>query len=177
MNERLRYNYADFLQSFDRRLFYDTAKSKSLTPCARIEDPDLLVGVFSASILKPARFRVRGARDRQPITLIDTTSGTVFQVTHPGKSAFIYFGQDPDKQILGDLVKQSLNRQATRDDHLHLATVGWIEESGWQAWWTPLPDSENWVHVRLIANRTIETGNDPQEEDLNALSQVFIKAL
>lgn len=56
------------------------------------------------------------------------------------------------------------------------STVGWIKEAGWETYWTPLPARSNWLHVRLVANSTIEQGINPTIEEAQAISEAFVKA-
>jgi hypothetical protein len=167
-----RYTFRDTLSPAQSRLRYGDGESQTLIPCARVGDPDLQVGVLSLKNLKPDRFRVRGARDRQPIVLFDSLTQQQLTLSHPGKSAFLQLEVNAVPN-LHEIVQRSMNRPATRHDHLHVATVGALDEAGWQTWWTPLPSRDNPLHVRLISDRTVDHGSDPTEADRLVLAAAF----
>src|SRR5687767_5752361 len=95
-----RYAFRDLLLPAQRRLQYGVNGSQELIPCARVENSELQVGVLGLKNLKPERFRIRGARDRQPIVLYDVLAEEQLTLSYPGKSASLYFGENttPDLQ-------------------------------------------------------------------------------
>ena len=173
--ERLRYGHVSVILD-KAELVYGPEKSRKLIPCERILDPDLRVGILSANNLLAPRFLLT-PKDKQSITLLAPDSGTVFRIALPGKSAFLYFGENPDKNTVIDLVQFNMKRDMKRDDHLHLTTVKAIEQAGWEAWWTPLPDRDNWLHVRLVSNRTTIKGELPELTEAKSLCAAFKKAI
>ena len=175
-NRQLRYEYVGGITDSLGRLSYQNGETKYLEPCGRITDPDLLIGILANNQLHAERFLLTH-KDKQPIRIIIEETGRQMQIKHPGKSAFLYFEGLPTKNTLRRLVDTSLQRISERRDHLHLTTVAWVEEAGWQVWWTPLPERENWLHVRLVSNRTAERSIDPSLEETTALKEAFIKAL
>ncbi len=174
MATRLEYGYRDRISRNDHKNFLP-AELAHLIPCTQITDPTLSIGIVSNGTVQPRRFSLT-SKDRQPIILTGD-SERVFEMRLAGKSAFLYVeNAEPGKDVLSGLVGQSFNREPTRDDHLHLALIGDIHAAGWQVWWTPLPDRNNWTHVRLVANRTEKEGLSPTVEDGQSLAQVFSKA-
>ena len=172
--ENLRYSYTGSVLSPDFRL--SNENGISISPCERVSNPDLLVGILGNNKFNHMRLLV-AHRDRLPIKITDETTGQRFQLNYPGKSAFFYFYDQPDKNILSQVVEEQLQRLKDRGDHLHLSTVGWVEEAGWQVWWAPLPESNNWLHVRLVPNSIIEYNQDPTEDEAMALKEVFVRAI
>lgn len=175
----LRYEYRGGITDSSGILAYrNGGEGKRLFPCTRVVDPDILVGLFAYNQMDPKRFIPRH-RDRQPININigEGDSAKKLTLNYPGKSAFLYFEGVPTKEIVGSLVNACLQRIRERTDHLHLSTVGWIEEAGWQVWWTPLPERNHWLHARIVANSVVERGIDPGIGDASALREAFIKAL
>lgn len=165
--------HKDFLiRRPDLRLQY--GNGRLIHPCATITDPDLLVGVFDNNVLPGKRFLLT-SKDRQSITVQHRPEGNIYRTSEPGKSAFLYFGDPPTKLARDTIVANYLKRGSTRTDHLHLATVDWIEEAGWQTIWTPLPERKHWLHVRLVSDSTILSGVDPTMEEAQRLSEAFVK--
>jgi hypothetical protein len=176
--EQLKYRYHGSIVGLDGRLNYynGDGKQKYLLPCARITDPDLLVGVIDYNQLPIKRLRP-AHKDRLPIRLVIEQTGEILEVTHHGISAFLYFHGLPNREVMGVLVESGLKRLRKRTDHLHLSIVRWIEEAGWQAWWTPLPERDNWLHLRLIPNCIAEEGRNASDVEANSLKEAFVKAL
>lgn len=173
---KLRYEYVGGIAVNHGALYYGADGTKSLLPCQRIVDPDIQVGILGYGRIQAQRL-LPAHKDRQPIRLVLVQTGEEVSVTYPGKSAFLYFDGIPTADSLGKIVSKSLSRIREVRDHLHLSTVAWIEEAGWQVWWTPLPEREHWLHARLIPNCVVERGVDPTLDDARALKEVFIKAL
>lgn len=117
-------------------------------------------------------------RDWQPITITLGAGDAAqrYSLAYAGKSAFLYFEDVPTRDIVGSLVDASMKRAKERTDHLHLSTVGWIEEAGWQVWWTPLPERNHWLHARIVPNSIAERGVVPTLDEATALRDSFIKA-
>ncbi len=159
-------------QSVDRA-FSPLPELAHLTPCVPVDDPNMQVGLLSHRVLHPGRLKLSPS-DRYPIVLTVEDSGEIYRVDYPGKSAFLYLEPDLD---VGDFVAQSFGRKPKPEDRLCLARVGDIASHGWQTFWTPLPDRENWAHVRLVANRTIDDGSNPTVEDTRNLANVFLRVL
>lgn len=173
---RLRYEYLGGTIDASGRLVYSQDGSKHLLACQRVLDPDIQVGLLGFRRMQPKRF-IPAHKDRQPIRLALGQTGQEVQLAYPGKSAFLYFDGVPTTETLGRWVNESLKRIKEDKDHLHLSTVAWIEEAGWQVWWTPLPERDQWLHVRLVPNSIVEKGIDPTLDQAAALRDVFIKAI
>lgn len=86
-------------------------------------------------------------------------------------------GETPSRDDLDKLIESGMKRRRTRHDHLHLARVDDVESVGWKTFWTPLPGRDSWLHVRVVANITIEEGRSPTEADASALCSVFEKKI
>lgn len=167
----LRHAYID---QFDGGIELRYGESGVAKPCDRLMDPQLMIGVISNGRINPKRFLIDGI-DTQPIMICDTTNSSIVKMRYPGKSAFLYFHNEADRRVVGELVEITLAREPDRRDKLHVASVQNIEEAGWQAWWTPLPSRKNWLHVRLVPNCEIEEGRKPNLEEVQLLQQVFKK--
>ncbi|MBI2593811.1 hypothetical protein HYW44_04185 [Candidatus Daviesbacteria bacterium] len=179
VDRSLRYEYWGGITDSTGRLTYrNGGRDRYLFPCQRVTDPDVLVGLLAYNQMQPKRF-IPTHRDWQPITITlgEGETAQKLSLAYPGKSAFLYFEGVPTQEIVGALVNASLQRVKERTDHLHLSTVGWIEEAGWQVWWTPLPERNHWLHARVVPNSVVERGQIPTLEEATALREVFIKAL
>src|SRR3972149_547613 len=90
--DKLKYGYKDHLIGKDHRLHYGKGFSKSLIPCRRVADGNLVVGILNTgNNLKAERFRLAG-KDKQAISLA-RDEGEGYRLIHPGKSAFFVFDQ------------------------------------------------------------------------------------
>lgn len=171
--DKLKYGYKDHLIGKDHRLHYGKGFSKSLIPCQRVADGNLVVGILNTgNNLKAERFCLAG-KDRQPISLqIDEGEG--YDLTYPGKSALLVFDQY-ERVKMGEFILATFARNINRNDHLFVATVDLIEEAGWSIYWTPLPERESWLHTRIVPQCYSHQGKDPGEEEMKALQSVFVK--
>ena len=148
-----------------------------LIPCEKIGIPELNIGLLGGNNLHARHFELRRT-DHTPILLYDRYGQIIYRLTHPGKSGFVYLGDEkPDKTILNDLTPDVISRDPTRHDRLHLTTVGKLQESGWSAWWAPLRETKNWLHVRIVGEAAISERRTPNLEELSALCGAFARVI
>lgn len=150
---------------------------RQVLPCQRITDPELLVGLLAYNQTHPPRFMLK-PKDKAPVKVVlgEGEQTETYVAEYPGKSAFLYLLGEPTRETVEAIVSESMRRPRERTDHLHLATVAGIEEVGWQVWWVPLPERDNWMHVRIVPGTYIERGVYPSLEDAARLRQAFIRA-
>jgi len=141
-------------------------------PCEPICSPELVIGLVANNNIKPKRLMVRG-RDCKPIQVYIPALENTVQVAHPGKSGFISLSNKAGDPIRS-AVETYLDRQPNRRDHVHFANVGNIMNAGWTVFWAPLNEFKL-LHVRIVADRTIQSGNLPSLDDASKLAQVFSK--
>jgi len=113
-------------------------------------------------------------KDRESIKITKLDDNISCAILHPGKSAKICFtpkGCGPE--IVKDFVTKDIAGNYDRRDHLHISTVAKIKDAGWTPVWAPLQLLGRILHVRMIAQRTIESGHDPILEDAVNLSRAF----
>lgn len=146
-----------------------------LEPCEPIAHTDFVIAVVDNNHLSAKRLLLV-PKDREPIRITLPETQEEKMLPHPGKSAFIFLGE---RQDTATMVRSFVNRlvggQADRRDHLHATTVGQITEVGWQVWWAPLQMQGNLMHVRIICNSTIHSGQEPTIDDATRLMNVFRK--
>lgn len=150
------------------------AEGRVIGLCERIADSDMVVGLLSNGTVRPERLMIKG-EDNSPIVYFDDSGNVVASLACPGKSAFLYFEDSVDRHVVGKLTQIALRREPDRRDKLHVATVGDINSSDWQVWWTPLPSRENYIHVRLVPNCVVDEGRKPKMEEAERLAGVFRK--
>lgn len=157
------------------QLYYGSQLEKRLQPCAEIKDRGMLVGIVGNGSVRPDQLLLTD-RDREPILVTIPETGETCKVYMPGKSGIIILNPSKcGKDELKDIVNNHLGGQYDRHDHLHAATIGNINEAGWNVYWAPLQLERKILHTRLIAKRTVELGLDPSEEDVTALSSSLAK--
>jgi hypothetical protein len=174
MSERIKFGNGCYSVDGQYRLHFGSNESEILLPCRRINDPNLLIGIIDNNNLNPKRLLIL-PKDRAPIRVTIIETGETLQIKYPGKSAFLYLDCNPSKNTVNGIVRYKLKSIPDRRDHLHLSTVEWIEESGWQAWWAPIELGGNLMHVRLIPSSIIDKQLDPTIIEASALSAAFIK--
>lgn len=170
MSERISLNptlpYKIDSLSFEMR--YGDGFQRSLLPCQPILDQSVKVGILENGQLKLRRFAIQRG-DADLITV--TTSTGVVTYDRPGKSAFIFFENSVDKSSINNLSKHVFQKESDRRDHIHLATVESINNSGWDVVWTPLQKVNNFLHVRLVPK------NNTDESNVENLFKVFNKII
>lgn len=154
---------------------YGEAGQKALIPCQPIQDKGLCLGIVGNSHLRPDQLMVLD-RDRSIIKVTIEGSGETVELSLPGKSALIVLEPNIcDRELLTHIVRTDLSGNPDRHDHLYAAKIAEIETTDWVAYWAPLQLSHKLTHVRLVARRTIERGEDPTIEDAQKLIDVFSK--
>lgn len=144
-----------------------------LEPCARIEQPDITVGIVDNRTLNPRRLMLV-EKDQKPLIVTIPDTQEVQLLPHPGKSAFLVLDEKITKERVHRMVREAMDGEPDRRDHLHTASVRCIEEAGWQVWWAPLPMTGRVTHVRLVANATLwEDG--VSLEDAELLAAAFMR--
>ena len=66
-----------------------------------------------------------------------------------------------------------LQGSSDRRDHIHCSVASKIQGAGWHAFWAPLQKTGKMLHVRVVAERTLQGNGDPTEEDTQKLAAVF----
>lgn len=140
----------------------------SLLPCQPIIDRNIKIGILENGQLKLKRFEIQKG-DADLITV--TTPTNVVTYNKPGKSAFIFFESNVDKAMINNLSNNIFQKTSDRRDHIHLATVGTISDSGWDVIWTPLQKVNNFLHVRLTPR------DDLNSQSSENLFKVFSKLI
>lgn len=159
------------------RLHYGEVGEKTLNPLEPIVDENLCLGIVDGHNLSTKKMRFRES-DSNPIRVTRPGNGETIEFTLPGKSAHIVFTPNLcDRSLLKDIVVNFMFDELDRRDHLHIATVRDIKAAGWVTYWAPLQFEKNLPHVRMVANRTIETGEPPTVGDISELIQVFKEAV
>jgi hypothetical protein len=155
------------------RFRYGENWQKVIEPCSPIEDNSLCIGRLDNSNLQLHRFSIE-EYDRKPIMVIARATGETCELRLQGKSTFILLEPSAcNKMFIKQAAKDIFDKESDRHDHVHVASVGHIEEAGWKAYYAPLQLEHLFDHVRLVAQRTIETGEDPDTEDILNLISVF----
>lgn len=156
-------------------LHYGDELQRRLYPFQEIFDTSMQLGIVSNSCVSPRRLLLL-EKDRLPLRITIPETGNDIFFPFAGKSAFIMLEKKGDpKSYVTTIVKSLLNGEPDRRDHLHAATVGKIRETGWVPFWAPLQLQRNALHVRMVAERTLNAHEDPTEEDALRLAQVFTK--
>ncbi len=145
-----------------------------LVPCERITSKRLTIGIVGNGTLNPKNFLVL-PKDRGVITVTIPDDYTDLVLRHQGKSAFVHVERCVRRHQIADAMAVKTGISVDRRDKLYLATVGDVDDSGWQVWWAPLQMMHLPLHCRLIANTTISSGNDPTMDDAENLNKVFRK--
>lgn len=174
MARKCEYGYHDLMTQGALDRYLRKSGAGVLIPCAKIDNPDLTVGILGFNSLNPERFSL-SPKDKQPIHLTITNSGQAHVLRYPGKSAFLCVPNSKERDPLCTIVEQHMDRPINRNDHLHQTTVGLIEKAGWQTIWAPLPSRNSWSHVRLVAFSVLNGSNKPSEQEMQALCNVLIK--
>lgn len=178
MNERLLSCAIDlrraYIDGIPERFELKYAESKPIGICERITDAGLFIGLLDNGQIKPQRLLIKGS-DNDPLVFLDDDNQVIASLKYPGKSAFLYLDDSADREVVGELTRMTLKREPDRRDKLHLASVGDIESAGWQAWWTPLPSRDNYMHVRLIPNCIVKEGRKPDIFEAEKLKNAFVK--
>ncbi|SRR5258708_966968 len=157
------------------RFRYGEDRKNVLEPCKPIQDESLCIGRLDNSVLKACRLMIADY-DREPIKVTKLATEEIVQLDYPGKSAFVLLEPAAcDKMFIHTTVNDLTEgkKKADRRDHVHVATVTQIEESGWVAFYAPLQMNRLFDHVRLVSKRTIETGEEPTMDDAENLKSVF----
>jgi hypothetical protein len=159
------------------RLRYGKEFEKMMIPCEPIADEDLSLGIIDNNKLNPRRLLL-APKDRNTILVTIPETGDTCKVDKPGKSASICLTpNDCGPDLVKRMVRDDLSGTPDRRDHIHIATIGKIKAAGWTPFWAPLQLDKKILHVRMVAERTINSGDDPTEEDAIRLAQAFLKAL
>lgn len=157
------------------RLHYGAGFSKVLSPCEPIQDLNLKLGVIDNNRINPKRLQLL-PKDREKIVVDVPETGEICVLLHPGKSASICL--TPTKcgpELVQEIVERDLGGQADRRDHLHLTSIALLSSAGWIACWAPIQAKRIMLHARMVADRTFRFGEDPTNDDVLRLAQVFTK--
>ena len=155
-------------------LCYGVNQKDRLQPLKPILDKNLVIEIIdnkdlsiSGLLLKP--------KDHDPIKILIPATGDLIRLNHVGKSARLDFDITPitHQSHLNNIIDKEFNINLRSSHHLHSSTVGDINNVGWTAFWAPIQDIPLPYHVRLVANRTIENGSDPDVSDARRLASVF----
>ncbi len=169
---QLSHNYA--LDNFFR-LRYGVEGANTLMPCEPINDPHLVLGIIDNNNVNPRRLLLLD-KDLAPIRVTSPETGKDHALALPGKSAFICFtNEECEEDIVREMVASNLACEPNRRHHLHLATVAKIKTAGWTPFWAPLQLKGNVLHVRMVAQRTIDTLAHPTIDDAQRLAEAFTK--
>ncbi len=177
MSERLTYFInKPYAVDSNACLRYGEGYQKILKPCEPIEDMSLCIGRLDNPVLKTHRLMIADY-DRDPIKVTlrpGEETEEIIELKHPGKSTFILFEPNAcDKMFIQDTVRQFFRREPSRRHHVHVALGEKIVEAGWLLIYAPLQMNRLFDHVRLVAKRTVEMGQDPTEDDVERLKSVF----
>ncbi len=160
------------------RFRYGPNWEKALNPCEPIGDKEMCIGIIENSVLKASRLMVTD-KDREIIRVTAPETGDTKDLFLQGKSGFIILEPDAcNKEFIKDTVANLLDSNGDRHDYVHVAKVKDIENAGWIAYWAPIQldgrmRTAKIPHVRIIAKRTILTGEDPTINDVESLKEVF----
>lgn len=114
-------------------------------------------------------------KDRETITVFNPKSGKEISLKYPGKSSFIHNEECGCKIDAQGIIRRNTEMVPDRRDHLFVATIGQIEDAGWQVWWAPLQLRGLAMHCRIIPEVTIMEKRDPAIEEASRLAKIFIK--
>lgn len=158
------------------RFRYGENGEKALNPLQPILDRDLCLGIVGNNNLLPHHL-LPSEKDRDAIMVTIAKTGETISLSMQGKSAQIILQPDVcSREFLNKMIKIDLQGEPNRRHHLHTTKVGQVEDTGcWKAIWAPIQLKYLLPHVRLVATRTIDSGEDPTIEDAKALANIFSK--
>lgn len=155
------------------RFRYGPNYESAINPCVPIEDKSICIGRLDNKNLKVRKFLIVDV-DRVPVKVVALATGDTIELNYPGKSTFILVKPNAcDRMFIHNTAREAFKREADRSDHVHVATVGAIEEAGWIAFYAPLQLNRLLDHVRVVSQRTILTGEEPTEDDAKRLMSAF----
>ena len=155
------------------RLCYGERFDKRLEPCEPITDWSVLLGIIDNKHINPQRLMLV-PKDKEIVRVTIPETGDERTLTFPGKSAIICVAEDDcGPELIRNIVTGQLSGQPDRRDHLHMTTIGEVQGTGWVAYWAPLQLESKVLHARLVAERTIRSGEEPTIEDAKRLANAF----
>lgn len=145
---------------------------EQLHPCQEIQYPALQVCIVDNKRINPRRLLIIAGKDDQQIN-VTTHDGYCHTLNYPGKSAFLDAHKFSFEREVQQFMNKLLHVPSDRRDHLHISTVGAINNVGWRVYWAPLQMTGKLFHVRLVCQSTIDGCGNPSIDDAERLASAF----
>lgn len=141
-----------------------------LRPCAVIEDKTIQIGIVDRNININSKRLMLQEKDYQPIIVYIPKTGEIVKVTQPGKTGLIYFDEQIDVTRFRKHNNYLIDEESVIQDHLYVASVGEINNVGWNVYWAPLQMLGHVRHARMVSASDVVTQDEAQ-----SLASVFKK--